>query len=469
VTTSSRGVASSAAAERPGAAETARRIRAGDLSPVQAVEDALIRIEEIDPGLNAFCLVLDDEARLAAQVAEDRLGSGESLGPLGGVPVTVKDAIWQRGLPATCGSRALAGFLPQSTAVAVERLEAGGAIVIGRTNVPELCLRGSCANLLHGVTRNPWDPSRTPGGSSGGAAAAVAAGMGDLALGTDGGGSVRIPASFCGIAALKPTFGLIPKEPWWPGWMSLNHLGPMARTVEDLVLALSVMAGPDPADPLSLPSLNGGDADIDGARVAWSDSLGDVPLDDGVRDTFRAAVERFGTLGVEIEEADPGLARPIDAWNTIAVTDTFASDGRLLETGLLEDDTRAVVEAGAKVTGPQYAEARNEAHRYSQAMAAFFGGFDLLLTPATEVVAFGAEEVAPRVIGGQEVGEFYDDWCHFLYPFNLTGQPAASVPMGTAEHGMPIGLQIVGRRFEDSLVLAAAAAWERLAPWPLPA
>jgi Asp-tRNA(Asn)/Glu-tRNA(Gln) amidotransferase A subunit family amidase len=436
---------------------------------VQAVADALLRIEEVDPGLNAFCLVLDEEARLAAQVAEDHVGSGESLGPLGGVPVTVKDAIWQRGLPATCGSRALAGFVPQSTAVAVERLEAAGAIVIGRTNVPELCLRGSCANLLHGVTRNPCDPSRTPGGSSGGAAAAVAAGMGDLALGTDGGGSVRIPASFCGIAALKPTFGLIPKEPWWPGWMALNHFGPMARSVEDLALALSVMAGPDAADPLSLPELDGARPELGGVRVAWTDSMGEVPLDDGVRQTFRHAVERFGSLGLELEQADPGLARPLDAWNTIAVTDSYASDGHLLKTGLLEDATREVLEAGAKVTGSQYAEARNEAHRYSQAVAAFFGRYDLLLTPATEVVAFGAEEVAPRVIGGQAVGEFYDDWCHFLYPFNLTGQPAASVPMGTAEHGMPIGLQIVGRRFEDQLVLAAAAAWEQLAPWPLPA
>jgi Asp-tRNA(Asn)/Glu-tRNA(Gln) amidotransferase A subunit family amidase len=434
---------------------------------VEAVGDALLRIEKVDPGLNAFCLVLDDEARLAAQLAEDRVGSGESLGPLGGVPVTVKDAIWQRGLPATYGSRALAGFLPQSTAVAVERLEAAGAIVIGRTNVPELCLRGSCSNLLHGVTRNPWDPERTPGGSSGGAATSVAAGMGDLALGTDGGGSVRIPASFCGIAALKPTFGLIPKEPWWPGWMMLNHIGPMARTVEDLTLALSILAGPDPADPLSLPAYAPPGIELAGARVAWSDSMGDVPLDDGVRETFRAAVDRFGALGVELEQSDPGLARPIDAWNTIAVTDSFASDGRLLETGLLEDDTREMLEAGAKVTGPQYAEARNEAHRYTQAMAAFFRGHDLLLTPATEVVAFGAEEMAPRVIGGRQVGEFFDDWCHFLYPFNLTGQPAASVPMGTAEHGMPVGLQIVGRRFEDPLVLAAAAAWERIAPWPL--
>ena len=355
------------------------------------------------------------------------------------------------------------------------RLLEAGAIVVGRTNIPEFCYRGIAENPLYGRTSNPWDPGRVPGGSSGGAGAAVAAGMVPLAIGSDGGGSIRIPASLCGVAGFKATFGVVPREPQWPGWYSLTHLGPLAFTVADCALMTAVMAGPDALDPTSLPDLGDDLAaagratgDLHGLRIAYSEDLGYLRVDRGVREAFRAAVERFRELGAELEQAEPDLANPIDTWNTIACVDNLVSEGPLLETGLIAADTRELIEAGSIYSGADYVRARNEQGAYSAAFGRFMERYDLFLTPAMEVVAFPHGTTGPPAIEGQPIGEHFDDWCHFCYPANLTGAPAISVPMGSAEDGLPVGLQLTGRRLGDATVLRAAAAWERIAPWPRP-
>jgi Asp-tRNA(Asn)/Glu-tRNA(Gln) amidotransferase A subunit family amidase len=457
------------------AASISSDVRAGRRTAASVVEDALERIDSANGALNAFCEVRPEAARVTAALVDERVAAGADPGPLAGVPFAVKDVVWEAGIEATDGSRALVGFVPSESATVVQRLVDAGAVVVGRTNVPEFCYRGFCANDLYGTTSNPWDLGRTPGGSSGGAAAAVAAGLVPLAIGTDGGGSIRIPSSFCGVAGIKPTYGLVPREPQWPGWLTLTHLGPIAFTVADCALMLSVMAGPDPRDPMSLPSQDldlvgaaRGGGDLSGLRVAWSDDLGYVRIDDGVRAAFRAALERFEALGAELVPAHPGLANPVDIWNTLTIVDNFVSEGPLLETGLVGDDARGLIEPGARVSGVEYVRARNRQWEYACAWGRFMADYDLFLSPTMECVAYAHGLTGPATIGGAPIGDFYDDYCHFCYPLNLTGQPAMSVPMGAAEHGLPVGLQIIGPRFSDGLVLRAAAVWERHNPWPRP-
>ncbi len=296
-----------------------------------------------------------------------------------------------------------------------------------------------------------------------------------LAIGTDGGGSIRIPASFCGIAGIKGTHGLVPREPQLPGWYTLSSVGPLAFTVADCALMLSVMAGLDAGDPDSLPSFDadlapaaGGDGDLRGLRIAYSEDLGYIRIDPGVRARFRETIERFRALGCELVEAHPNLPNPLDTWNTISCVDNLASEGHLLETGLIDPDTAELIEAGAAYSGLDYVRARNDQAAYGAAWGRFMAGFDLMLTPAMELVAFPHGTTGPETIDGGPIGEFFDDWCHFSYPCNLSGQPAMSVPMGAAEEGLPVGLQIIGPRFSEARILRAAAAWERLAPWPRP-
>ena len=442
-------------------------------TPGAAVEAALARIADVNPVVNALCLVDAEAARARALGLEERAERGEDTGPLTGWTFTVKEAMRQAGYPATAGSRSLMDAVPDASTACVTRLEAAGAVVVGRSNVPEFCYRGTTRNELYGQTGNPFAPDRSAGGSSGGAASAVALGVGDIALGSDGGGSVRIPASFCGTVGLKATYGLVPRAGDGPGWLLLTHFGPLTRSVADCGRALAVLAGPDAGDPLSLPALGRDYAaaarepgDLSGLRVAYSDDLGYIRLDDEVRERFAEAVAAFGrATGATLEQAHPGLSSPLETWNAIACGDTSASEGPLLATGLVGDDARALIEAGAGLTAAEYVAARNQAHAVATAWGAFHERYDLLLTPTMECVAFPLADWAPRELGGEPIGEFYDDYCHFCYPFNLTGQPAISVPMAAGSGGLPLGLQIVGRRFEDDLVLRAAAAWERAQPW----
>jgi Asp-tRNA(Asn)/Glu-tRNA(Gln) amidotransferase A subunit family amidase len=425
----------------------AEDVRSRRVSPVELVENALRVIEERDPEINAFTVVLAEEALERAREMERR-----PEGALAGVPIAIKDHVWMRGAPATNGSLALRDFVPDEDCACVARLREAGAVIVGKTNNPEFCYRGYTDNAVWGLTRNPRALDRTPGGSSGGSGAAVAAGMVPFALGTDGGGSIRIPASFCGILGLKPTFGLVPKLPGFRGWPTLSVDGPLANTVRDLALTLQVMAGADPADDLTWPVQL---QDRDPLRVAYSVDLGFAPVEQSVRDAF---ADTIASLDWDLTEAHPPPIPPTALWNAVALAEGYASEGPLLleHEHQMSEGTAEIIRAGQGVSAAEYLDAQHERSLYTRAWTEFFTDYDLLLLPTMQLTAFAVGMMGPSSIDGQPIDEFYDDWCTFCCPANLTGQPAASVPIGVDAEGLPIGLQIIGRRWEDLTVLAAA-------------
>lgn len=450
-----------------GAAAAADAVRRGEVTAEELVTEALQRIEERDGEVNAFTVVLADEA-LAAARAHDR---GEVSGlPLAGVPVSVKDHIWLAGHPATNGSPALRDFVPEEDAVPVARLRAAGAVVVGKTNNPEFCYRGFTDNPVWGLTRNPWSLDRTPGGSSGGAGASVAYGATPLALGTDGGGSIRIPAAFCGVVGHKPTFGLVPKLPGFRGWPTLSVDGPLTRTVRDAALALSVMAGPAAADPMTWPAPIGAltplaEADWRSLRIAVSEDLGWAPVEPVVRAAFRAAVDVLVDAGAQVEEAHPEAGYPTQLWNDVAVPEGFASEGPLLDHPEIGSTSREIVEAGRAVTAQQYLDAQDRRRAFTEVWQSFLRTYDVLLAPSMPLPAFSTAITGPTRIDGVPVDPFFDDWCVLALPANLAGLPSCAVPTGLSPEGLPVGMQIIGGRWSDARVLSVAAAYERLAPW----
>jgi Asp-tRNA(Asn)/Glu-tRNA(Gln) amidotransferase A subunit family amidase len=452
----------------------AAAIRRRELSVTDVVQAALQTINELDVATAAFTVTFPDLAMAAAAAADrmiDEVGT-DYLPALFGVPVSIKDHVWMAGAPSTNGSIALRDFVPPEDCVAVARLRAAGTIIVGKTNNPEFCYRGFTDNAVYGLTRNPWDQARTPGGSSGGAGASVAAGMTTLALGTDGGGSIRIPASFCGVVGHKPTFGLVPKEPGFKGWKTLSVHGPITRSVRDAAAMLSVMAGVAAADDMSYPvELRGLDdgppPDLTGARIAYSEDLGMLAVDHDVREVFRKALLILEELGATLHDAHPTTGNPTDLWNTIALTEGYASEGPLLAAwrDQLYQGTADIVEAGRDISGASYVDALHEKARYTRSWSEFFGRYDLLVTPTMQLTAFPTGIQTPAEIEGRPVDPFFDDWCTIALPANLTGMPATSVPAGFGANGMPVGLQFMGPRFADVRTLAAAAAFERMVPW----
>jgi Asp-tRNA(Asn)/Glu-tRNA(Gln) amidotransferase A subunit family amidase len=444
---------------------------------VQVVSSTLARIHELQPVLNAFTVVLDESAMASARAADEAVRRGDRLPALHGVPVSVKDHIWMAGAPATNGSLILQDFIPAEDAVPVARLRAAGAVIVGKTNNPEFCYRGFTDNRIFGLTRNPWDLGRTPGGSSGGAGASVAAGMTALSLGTDGGGSIRIPASFCSVVGHKPTFGLVPKEPGFKGWKTLSVDGPLTRSVRDAALMLSVIAGPAAADDMSYPGARPGtylDAlarpvDLRGLRVAWSADLGLLPVDADVRAVFAEAVQVLAGLGCQLVEAAPATGHPTELWNTIALVEGFSSEGPFLASARdqMSPGTAEIIAAGQGIGGGEYVDALHQRARYTRVWAEFFEQHDLLVTPAMQLTAFPVGLQTPEQIQGQPVDPFFDDWCTICLPANLTGMPATVVPAGFGAAGRPVGLQIMGPRWADAGTLQLAAAFERATPWGL--
>jgi aspartyl-tRNA(Asn)/glutamyl-tRNA(Gln) amidotransferase subunit A len=453
------------------ALELAAQIRAKKISPVEVVDAVLARIERVNPILNAFCTLTADEARDAAQAAEVSVMTGEELGPLHGVPVSIKDLLFTRRLLTTGGSRLFADHVPEEDAVSVERLKGAGAIILGKTNTAEFGHKAVTDNPLFGITRNPWSPSLTPGGSSGGSAAAVAAGMGPLALGTDDGGSIRIPASFCGIYGLKPSFGRVPRGAGFPGWETLSHTGPMTRTVRDAALVLDALAGPDDRDRFSLPAdagpsyLESCEGGLAGLSVAWSADLGHAIVDPEVAEICAKAAEDFEALGCHVEVVTPGWDDPEEIFRAIAPAEIFSAWGDRLEEGAdrLDRSLVALLKYGEGITARQYLAATARRQEFWTEVQRFLARFDLLLTPTVAVPAFPVARPAVKEIDGRPVSPL--GWIPFCFPFNLTGQPAASVPVGFTSAGLPVGLQIVGRRFADRTVLAASAAFEAAHPW----
>lgn len=452
------------------ALELAVLIRTKQVSPVEVTERVLERIELLNPRLNAFCHVAREAAQSAAREAEIAVTKGEPLGLLHGVPFSAKDVLETRGIATTYGSRLFADGVPEHDAVAVARLRADRAVILGKTTTSEFGHKAITESPLFGVTRNPWNLDCTPGGSSGGAAAAVASGLGAIALGTDGGGSVRIPAAFCGVFGFKPSFGRVPTHPASLGWSHVDHVGPITRTVRDAAAVLDVIAGGDDRDRLSLATSPGSyleacDDDIKGLHVAWSADLGYATVTQEVRALCENAAAEFEGLGCHVEVVSPGWENPESHFGTLIAAQFYAAwSDRLPAAETLMDATLVkFIRRGGGISAREYLLACAAAEAYWQEVRTFLERFDLLLTPTVAVAAFGAGQPPPREIEGEAVSVL--GWMPFTYPFNLTGQPAASVPVGFTEAGLPVGLQIVGRRHADRTVLAAARAFETACPW----
>ncbi len=436
--------------------------RKGEFSPLDATRAALERAERIQPEVNAFVRLTADEALARADASAGRWRRGEPAGLLDGVPVTVKDILLMRGAPTLRGSKTISeqGSWDED-APSVARLRAHGAVFLGKTTTPEYGWKGVTDSPLSGVTRNPYDPSRTAGGSSGGAAAAVALGAGPLALGTDGGGSVRIPAAFCGVFGLKPTYGRVPLYPA-SAFGTLAHVGPLTRDAADAALLLDVIGVPDSRDWSALPAapgsfvagLSGG---VRGLRVAYSPSFGgQVAVRPGVAAAVRRAVERLAGLGAYVEETDPDFTDPVDAFHTL----WFSGAARVVQhlgphqRELLDPGLREICGTGARRTALDYLAAVDVRMELGRRMGRFHDGYDLLVTPTLPLTAFEAGAEVPKGSGHRR----WTGWTPFTYPFNMTQQPAASVPVGTDGDGLPVGLQIVAARHRDDLVLRAAHA-----------
>jgi len=438
-----------------------------ELSAMEALEAVLRHADQVERDVNPFSLRLDDRARQTARAADAALARGDG-GPLCGVPVTTKDSHWMAGVECTSGSRARAGFVPQETVGAIERLEAAGAVVFARTTTPEFCYFGVTESARFGRTSNPWNLDRTAGGSSGGAGAAVAAGAAPLALGGDGGGSIRIPAAFCGIVGFKPTFGLVPHEPSSPGWKTLVAVGPMARSVADARLLLRAIAGPDPRDRHSVPP---GPLDVPAPRphalrVAVSEDLGFAPLDDDVRRAFHAAVARLTDAGVSIVSDAPALGSSVEVWSLIATAEARHSEAQEYERhrDLLTPPAAQFIAAGDQVTAAQYIGAQFARERIHRAYVDLFArtGAAVLLTPTVGCEAFPHGRRHPEEIGGVPIAFPDLDWAPFLYDANLAGLPACAIPIGLGDDGLPVSMQVLGPRRDDGRVLAAAETIESL-------
>ncbi len=437
---------------------------AGNLSPVGATEAALAAIAACDGVLNAFRLVDGEAALDAARRSERRWRAQSPLSPLDGVPVSIKDLLLTQGWPTLRGSKLIDPDQPwEEDAPAVARMRAAGAVLLGKTNTAEFGWKGVTDSPLAGITRNPWNAELTPGGSSGGAAAALAAGMGTLALCTDGGGSIRNPAGFTNLTGLKPSFGRVAAYPPNPIG-TLANVGPMARSVADLAAMMNVIACPDVRDWHALPHdgvdyLADVESGVGGLKIAFSPHLGFAQVDEEVSCLIAAAAQLFADLGAEVTQIDPPLGDCTEIFEThwhVGVAAAF--DGLPEEKlKLLDPGLDRFVLAGREVPLMNYVAARNARISLGQAMRNFHETYDLLILPTTAVPAFPVERRAPPGIGDDD----WAAWSPFSYPFNLTKQPALSVPAGFTEAGLPVGLQIVGGMYRDALVLRAGRAFER--------
>lgn len=460
------------------AAEIALAVKSKQLSAVEVARAYIDRIDSLDPAIGAFCTPAPEYALTAAKTVEAAIIRGEEVGPLAGVPVGVKDLICTKELPTVSGSAIYRDFIPEEDDVVVERLIAAGAVIVGKTNVPEFGYSGVGHNPVFETTRNPWNLQMTPGGSSAGSGAAVAAGLCPVALGSDGGGSIRIPAAHCGLFGFKGSMGRVPlypgtKDERYPGvssWESLEHIGPLSRTVEDSALMMSVLAGPDPRDRFSLPAatfdwLECLEGDIRGLRVAYSPDWGYAAVDPQVRSVVGEAVRVFETdLGCVVEEASPGWEDPYAAfWAIVAAESDLKGLRKLADRHAHEMTPHLVDFIRTHWSAEDFTDALMVRKAVNNKMARFMRDYDLLITPTLAVPPFPLHMQGPEKIDDKIVPPFA--WLAFTFPLNFTGQPAASVPAGWTNSGLPIGLQIIGTHLDDQTVIRASAAYEKVRPW----
>lgn len=450
------------------ALELSRAIATRQVSPVELMQATLAQVERLNPGLNCFASYAPEQALAAAKAAEQALMAGQPLGPLHGLPISVKDLIAVKDLPLTFGSRVMAGNVATADAPSVERLRSAGACLIGKTTTSEFGCKAVGDSPLSGITRNPWDSSKTPGGSSAGAAASVAAGLTPFALGTDGGGSIRIPASLCGLFGIKAQFGRVPVYPV-AATPTLAHVGPLARTVRDAALLLSVISGHDRRDPFSVAGpvpdyLGACDMPIKGMRIAWSRTLGYARPDPEVAAIAERAARVFADLGCEVVEIDRVLDEdPVAMWTSefyagvgVRLKKQLAEQRELLDPAVAE----MLKDALAQSSEAYYTQVFRR-YELRDKMRLFFEQFDLLLTPTLPCPAFDVGLNTPPQLPGRNIV----DWVYYTYPFNLTGQPAGSIPAGWTRTGLPVGLQMVARSHHETDIFRAAAAFEASQPW----
>lgn len=451
--------------------------RSGQASPVEVTRAVLQRIERVNPQINAFCLVDEKAAMASARASEARWvahrQSGTPVGALDGVPTSIKDLILTQGWPTLRGSRTIDPNQPWDVdAPATARLREAGAVLLGKTTTPEFGCKGETNSPATGITRNPWNLNHTPGGSSGGTAAAVAAGLGPIGVGTDGAGSVRIPAAFCGNVGLKPSFGRVPAYPLSP-FGSVAHLGPHTMSVRDAALMTNVLKQPDARDWTSLPPDNsdytvGLEDGIRGLKIAYSPTLGYAQnVDPEIAAAVHAAVQQLQALGAHVEQVDPGFEDPLEITTGLWFLGAYTVwKGLSAEQQAVADpDFQTEAELGAQLSALQIQQLNQRRGVLGSHMRQFMQRYDLLVTPAVAIPAFEAR--AAGTVAMNPVSML--GWTPFSYPFNLTQQPAITVPCGLTRSGLPMGLQIVGPMFGDALVLRAARAYESVMPVARPA
>ncbi|WP_131743001.1 amidase [Actinomadura roseirufa] len=450
------------------ARELVRRIRARELSAREVLQAHLDRIELTNPRVNAIVTLLPERAMEQARAADERLAAGAAGGPLHGLPVAHKDTHATAGIRTTSGSPIFADHVPDTDDLIVERMRAAGVVTLGKTNTPEFAAGSHTFNPIFGITRNPYDPARSAGGSSGGAAAALACGMQPLADGSDMGGSLRNPASFCNVVGFRPSPGRVPSWPVPAGWATLGVQGPMARDVEDVALLLSVLAGPDPRSPIALATPGTAFAgplgrDPAGLRLAWTPDLGGImPVDPAVTAVLEPAAEVFAGLGCAVEEAAPDLTGADEVFRTLRAWQFELAFGALLDAhpGALKPSLARNIAAGRALSGADVgrAEALHTAlfHRVRE----FFSRYDALLLPVSQVPPFDAALEYPPEVAGEPMPD-YLEWMRSCWLISATGCPALSVPAGFTPDGLPVGLQIVGRHRADLAVLRLGHAFEQ--------
>jgi amidase len=451
------------------ATELARRIRRREVSCEEVMRAHIDQIERVNPVVNAIVTFVPEQALASAREADAALARRQAPAPapLYGLPVAHKDLVLTKGIRTTFGSPLFRDFLPEMDALIVERLKAGGAITLGKTNTPEFGAGSQTFNTVFGATRNPYDPSKTCGGSSGGAAVALACGMVPIADGSDLGGSLRNPASFCNVAGFRPSAGRVPSWPVYNAWYPLSVVGPMARTVQDLALQLTAIAGPDPRAPISIAEPGSVFAqplerDFKGMRLAWSRDLGGLPVDPKVTAVLEAQRQVFEDLGMIVEDAQPDLAGADEVFKVLRAYNFELSYGTLLaaKRDQMKDTVVWNIEQGAQLTGPQIGRAELKRTELYHRVREFMDQYAFLAAPVVQVLPFDVNQPWVTEINGQRM-HTYVDWMQSCYFISVTGLPAISVPCGFSAEGLPVGLQIVGRHQNDFGVLQLAHAFER--------
>lgn len=444
-------------------------LRSRTMTAVELLEITISHAEKVAEAYNPFAVKLYERARVAAVEADRLLDQGLG-GPLCGLPITVKDSQWLAGVPCANGSKTQVDFIPEASCASIVKLEEAGAIIFAKTTCPEFSLMGVTTSQLYGRTSNPWNPERTCGGSSGGAGAAVASGAGALSLGGDGGGSIRIPAAFCGIVGFKPSLHAVPRQPCFPSWSSLVSYGPMARTVADARLMYSVMAENNAEYNYqdSLQAHRQQPTPLAGQKIVVSEDLGFAPVDDDVRLAFRQVVKLLEVAGAELVYDHPGLPSSVIAWATSAHYDSWSFQNQK-DTPMegLDKYTIEMMAFGQSLTGEQFMAAENYRKDIHAAYMAMFerNGTTLFVTPALGCEAFKHGFRHPKYIGSTKITYPWLDWASFLYDANLTGMPACVLPMGLGNENLPLSVQLMSCVGGDATVLDIAEQLEALIGW----